>query len=311
MHPLTTVEIAKISPEPLFQTRFLSDDRPLKTSIQNFGVFYPPRLLKQGDQLKMIDGSVRIKISKEAGHKDIVCFVYENSQLDIPNAFLMCLELNHWSRKFNIVEKAYFIKAAHEIYGGQNIPKAFWAITDVLQNIRAIHQYQDVLRLPEIVQKYAINNHIPLPVILGFLKFPKDEIERIATQLFILPLNQNKLFEILNLLADISKQEMASPFSIIEGILPEMELEFNAQKKEQLLRQILHKRRNPLYEGKLAEFENKVKKIPINTTTKITPSPFFEENFIEVSTRFTSPEDINTFIAALKHENWSYFFKQK
>lgn len=311
MHHLKTVEIESISREPLFQTRFLSDDRPLKTSIQNFGVFYPPRLLKKGDELKIIDGSVRIQISKEAGHKEISCFVYEDSQLDLPNAFLMCLELNHWSRKFNIVEKAYFVKAAHEIYGGQNIPKAFWAITDVSQNIRAIHQYKDVLKLPEVVQKYAINNHIPLPVILGFLKFPKDEIERIAAQFFILPLNQNKLSEILSLLADVSKQEEASPFSIIEGILPEMELEFNAQKKEQLLRQTLHKRRNPLYEGKLADFEDKVKKLPINTATKITPSPFFEENFIEVSTQFSSQEDINAFIESLKHQNWNHFFKQK
>jgi hypothetical protein len=307
MAKLLEIDTSRLPEEPLFPSRFGGDERLLKTSLQTYGLLRPARLLELPDGFGLIDGAMRVALAREIGMKKIPCHVHEAADLEIDGAFLLCVELNSWDRDFNIVEKAQLIRHAHEVYKGRMIPKIFWHSIKIPQNIRTIQQHKDLLRLPIKVQKYAVNNSIPLSVVLEFLKFRKDELEKLANQLFVLPLNQNKLAEILSLLQDICKHEERSPLNVLDQILPQLEAG-TAQQKEQKLRQVLHQMRNPHYEGKLKDFEEKVTKISAGEHTKITPAPFFEEKFVEINARIHGPEDLDALAAALKDENWKDLF---
>lgn len=309
MQTLKDVEVSTIPTEACFPTRFAGDSRQILSSIQSYGILHPPRLYVSGGKTRVLDGVERVKAAREIGLKRMLCHVYAEAHLSHQNAFLLSLELNRLSRTFNIVEKAQLIKTAHEVFIGSSIPKSFWATVEVNHNIRAVQQYRDLLKLPPMIQKYAINNGTPLPTILGFLNFKTSEIEKLAAQLFILPLNQNKLSEILSLILDVSKREERGSLAILESILPELELEFSPNHKEQKLRRLLQQRRNPHYEKRLEEFETRVKKIPVGDKTKVRPAPFFEDDYVEVTTKFYSQEDVNDFIASLKDKSWAGIIK--
>lgn len=308
MSQLEQIALADIG-KSLFSTRFQRDDRPLQSSIQKFGVLIPPVLVMIDQEWRVVDGMARIEFAKECGIEKLACFVSQVESEGLGNTFLHCLELNRWSRAFNIVEKAFILKMAHEIYGGLNIPKPFWELADINQNIRAIHQYKELLKLSHIVQKYAVTNNIALTVILGFLRFPAAEVEKVASQLFILPLNQNKIAEILGLLLDISKREETSPGKIMDGIMAELENESSAMAKEQQLRRLLHKRRNPNYENQLSDFEKKIKDLGISAAIRVAPAPYFENDSIEISTTLHSTSDLNELIKSLQTKNWSRLFE--
>lgn len=311
MQILKDIEVHTLTMGRCFPTRFGGDSRQLQSSIQTYGILHPPRLLRDGNQLLILDGFERIKVAREMGVKELTCYVYDQEHLSRQNAFLLCIELNRLSRPFNLVEKAQLLKAAHQLFSGSGIPKAFWTLTEIPHNIRSIQQFKALLKLPVTIQKYAVNNNTSLATILMFLNFKAEEVEKLAAQLFILPLNQNKLSEILNLLLDISKREEKSPQAVLDDMLPALELEFSPNQKEQKLRQLLQQRRNPRYEKRLANFEVMVKNLPINDKTRIQPAPFFEDDYVEVTTKFRSQEDVNNFISALQDASWTNLLKDK
>lgn len=245
MPKLLDFDTGRLPDERLFPSRFGGDERLLKTSMQAYGLLRPPRLWLRAGELTLLDGSMRLLLAREIGIKTVTCFVHETEELNLETAFLLCVEANSWDREFNGVEKGLIIQQAHEVFKGKIIPKIFWHSLKVPQNIRAIQQYKDLLRLPVSVQKYSVNNQVPIPVILEFLKFRKDEVEKVANKLFVFPLNQDKLAEILGLLLDICKREERSPLNVLEHALGQVGKEGSVQQKEAGLRHALNQMNNP------------------------------------------------------------------
>jgi hypothetical protein len=257
MPKLLDLDTGRLPDERLFPSRFGGDERLLKTSMQAYGLLRPPRLWIRDGELTLLDGSMRLLLAREIGIKTVNCFVHENNELDLEAAFLLCVEANSWDREFNVVEKGLMIQRAHEVFKGKIIPKIFWHSLKVPQNIRTIQQYKDLLRLPFIVQKYSVNNHVPLPVILEFLKFRKDEVEKVANKLFVFPLSQNRLAEILGFLLDICKQEERSPLNTLDHALGQIGNEGSAQQKEIRLCHVLNLMCKPNDEAPRKDFEAK------------------------------------------------------
>ena len=304
------IKVDKISQAPLFETSFNRDERPLQSSIQVHGIVSPPHLFQSADSLQVLDGMMRIKIAQQIGMDTITCFIHDAKNLEQNDAFMLCLELNRWCRTFNLVERALCIKTATQLFGGLKIPKSFWNMIDIKPNVRTIYQHKELLKLSPSIQKFAISNNIALSVILGFLRFPEDERDKIASQLFILPVNQNKLAEILITLNDIAKKEEITPSQILDETLLAIKSEKHPVTKEQLLRRTLQKRRNPHYEKYLTEFEHKLKALPIKTDIKITPPPFFEDSYVELNARLQSKEDITQLIEVLNNKVWSELIQE-
>lgn len=302
---IETVSIAQILPQPLFPLHFESDSRQLKTSLSTYGLLQPLVLFRTDEGLCVLDGWERLSLLKQAGQQDILARIHEPEDLDQAQAFLLYLELNHWHRPFNIVEKSQALKTAHTVFQGKSIPAVFWEVTEIPHNVRTAQQYRDFLQLPPVLHRFAVNNRMPLSTMLLFLRFKSHEIEALAELLCRLPLNPNRLTEILSLLIDLSRRDQRSALDVLQEVLPRLDLEKSPQQKEQVLRQILHKKRNPNYEARLKEFETVVKRLSLNEKTKVEPSPFFETDHVEVHTQFSSSADIELFLKLLQHPGWS------
>ena len=53
-----------------------------------------------------MDGWARVSIAKKSGISELNCFVCDATALEPMPAFLLCLELNRWSRDFNMYWKS-------------------------------------------------------------------------------------------------------------------------------------------------------------------------------------------------------------
>lgn len=289
-----------------YVSRFYRDDRPLQTSLQTYGLFQPPLLIKNADgTYDIVDGAARIEWCRVSNIPSVVCQVLDADEWDEKSLFIRILEINRWSRGFNLAEKAWCVKYAHDIFGGLSIPKSFWNIIGIKDNIKSIHQHKEVLKLPEIILKFAVTNNISAPIILGFLRFPRNEIEQIARYILVLPVNQNKLAEILGHLWDISRREETSPLKILDDFVSQLEMELTQVQKEQKLRHMLQIRRNPHFESALKEFNDKVNLLTLDKNTKVAPSPFFEDDSVEIQAKIRTQADLDQLRKSLSDENWN------
>lgn len=289
---------------PLFTFRFGRDDGELKASIQEHGLLNPPKLLRSHNQLSIIDGTARIEAARDCGIDPINCFVFDHDHLDKKAAFLLCLEANGWDRDLNLVEKAHVLMTAQSLFGEEGIPQEVFHGLQIKRTATTLKHYGDLLRLPVVVQRYATDRSIALSVVLGFLRFTSADVEKLASLLFQLPINQNKLLEILDLLYDISKRDDTSASSLLTEVLEGVKQESHPHKKEQLLRAALQAKKNPLYDTQLSEFKGKVRKLSNRQNTKISPAPYFEDDYIDIQSRLSSQKDLKELIQTLNNEEW-------
>jgi len=297
------ISLNLIENAPLWNTHFSRTDDELSESVKEFGVLIPISVLKKEQKYYVIDGMARYSICELLKKEEIDCRVYNEDELNDEKGFLLCLELNKWSRDFNTVEKAYCLKVADEIFESRDCPDSFWLLVGIKNNARTIQQYRDLLKLSDKVLEYSTLNHLSMSVTLTFLRFKNEDVDSMIHELSLFSLNQNKLAEIVNALYDISREEKKSALVVLQEALSENENESDVLKREQGLRNHLKLKRNPLYEARLNEFESKVKSLPLNKKCKISPAPYFEDDYIEISTRFRSQKDINDFAENLKNGN--------
>lgn len=306
-YTLQTIDLQNIV-GPLFPTRFLGDPRLLMSSVQTFGILTPPILYFYNDQYWIIDGASRLSIAQQTHSPKVLCFVYSAENMSMSEAFLLCLERNRWSRQFNLVEKSLLLQEAHRVFSGHKIPKIFWDLVEISQNVKTVQNHKDLIKLPETILKYCVNNNIALHTILLFQKFPREELEKIAAKLFVLPLNQNKLNEILSMLVDLSLKEQISAVKILEEIIQTLGQHAPTNRIEQL-RNFLQQRRYPHYHQTLSQFETKIKNLPITSQVKVEPAPFFEDDYIDIHARLNNRSDFSEFVNALRDKKWESFFK--
>lgn len=306
---LTHVNCAEINKQPLFHTRFAGEPSQLKPSIKNFGILYPLRLWHSQKCLHIIDGVERFNVAGELGLNAVPCIVYNDNQLSEQDAFLLCLELNRLSRGFNDVEKALCLQHAEGSFGAETIPSLFWDIVGLKKDDRVMHNARELLKLPKVILEYAVSHHIAVSVILNFLRFDNSEIEKLASQILPLSLNQNKLSEILGLLFDITRREKFSVSEILDQALQHLSEQTDAMQREGRLRAYLQQRRHPLLKDKLEKFAAKLKSLPMKEDTKVSPAPYFEDDYIDLRTRLHNANDINALIELLKKKEFYNLIK--
>lgn len=309
-YQLQQIPCTHIGP-PLFAVRLYRDDRELSTSIQNFGILNPPRVMAHDRVFWILDGHARIEASRKTGATHISCLVCDEGFSDLGQTFLHCLELNSWDREFNVAERALCLQQAQKLFTGPTIPKHFWDIVGINEDIRTVHQHKEFLKLPDVIQKYAVVHDIPLQVILNFLRFPPAQIENIAAQLFLLPINRNKLAEILSLLLDVTKREGLMPLDILNAFLKTLEGEKNLFKKEERLRELLSQRRRPEYSRHLQNFQSTIEELSLGDSVQVEPSPFFEDESITLKAKLHSLKDRDELIKKLQNKGWEKMLKMK
>ncbi len=302
--------LADLPMKALFAVRFYADCRELQSSLQKWGVLSPIHVFDNAGQRFILDGWQRVDFLRQQNFLgQVPVIVHQADVVSMTDAFLIFIELNVALRPFNIVEKAMLIKKAQELFLGQAWPKSLVTALGVPFQPGPLKEYRDLLKLPQFVLKYAVHNATPLHVVLKFLDFAPDDIEKLANQLFVYPFNQNKLSEILDLLQDLSRRECVPASQIFQDVLSEISGSGLAQQKEKLIRETLKKRKNPRFEAQMQHFLQKTKNMPLGAQTSVAPAPFFEDDYVEVKSRVYNQDDIKSLIQVLTHQAWDEIFE--
>lgn len=306
---LQKISIQTIIKAPLFNFRYHGDDSKLVASIQKHGVLCPPHLLERGDGYHIIDGARRVELSQKNTTADLFCLVYDKYAVDEKMAFLLCLELNLCQRPFNLIEKARCMQIATDLFGDCDMPAVIWDVVGA-RSLKVCKQYALFHTLPLSVQRYAVENNFPLGIVLGLCQIPQDEIESVALHFMSLHLNQNKFSESVELVGEISKREGVTPLKVVEDTMKKASADLQGQ-PGQIFLNLLRQRRMPLYHEKLESFESLVRKLPINQYTRVSPAPFFEEGYVDVSTRIYSKKDLDELANLFQSESWLELIERK
>ena len=303
MPELKTVSLSQLKKTPLFNLSFYRDARQLETSIKHHGILAPLTLIKSENDFIILDGMSRYLVAKDLEQEKIPALVYDKETLSTKQALLIYLELNFFSRGFNDIERALCLKTALTVYGShKNIPLSFWTLIGIKPTAKSLFLYQQATKLPASIQKHVVTNALPVSSVIGFLKFPEQDRERVARQLLFLPLNQNKTAEILLLLNDLARRDDSLPSEIIHDILSKFEHKQQPQQIEQALRAELKKRRFPKIQERENLFENNKKALPQHPSLHIDHAPFFEQAYIELKVRISSEQDINHVKDTMTHK---------
>lgn len=297
-----------IQPSLVFPTRFFPSSGDLKHSIKEFGILRPVCVFKTEKELCVLDGGERLKIAREENFSEIPCAVLEGTSLK--EAFFLSLEFNRWDRSFNLIEKALLLAEAHQIFEG-DIPERFWDLIDLAFRPQLFQQCREILALPQVIKENIATCNLPLATTLQFFLFPQKHREELGKRLFRLPMNANRLSEILEWLHDISLREGVDVLDLWDQVFSKIFGKDPLQKQEQSFREVLQKRKNPHYSEKLKAFQKFVSPLPFDhKKTRFAPAPFFEDDFVEVTTRFFSVEDVSSFCKTLQGGAWEEFFKK-
>ena len=297
----------ELKAKTLFTTRFLHDTANLKSSINNLGILTPIVIISKENEWHIIDGEARFLIANELGISIPAQII--DTEFNLTQLFTYCLELNHLARSFNIIEIAHLLKQAGDFYP-KDLPQHLVECLGLQKQPKALHQYLSLLKLPLKVQEYAVTHKTSLNAMLTLLKLPKAEIEPITEILFTMPLNQNKLTEIITNLWDISKRNQSTPLSVLKSSLSSIGEINDANSRERLLRDDLHQKRHPRLMAMKQDFKEKTKSLPKNNKIKIEPAPFFNEDYLEIQAKLSGQEDLNLLISFLQHKAWNELLEE-
>ncbi len=306
--PITFCDPKTIDKTPLFGWRFLSPlpADGLTPALQKWGVLHPVLLYQKPEGIFVLDGIRRLDLAQNLGLPEIPVRVFCSTDLPIAAAFLLSIQLNAVSG-FNEVEKALILQTAQEIFATQNFPDELWRGLGLGQHQR--QDYQDLLRLPPLLRQNLVSQNWPLRVALKFLDFGPDDQNQLAQTLLPWPLNANKLGEILDLLQDLKRREHASASRILQDVLAQLPVSGAPEQKEKQLREQLRQRKNPHYDRQMREFSQTIKPLTAQPHTQIAPTPFFEDDAVEIKSRLLNQNDRRRLIELLQNPAWEKILK--
>lgn len=282
----------------LFPIHAFHDNRALQASLQSYGQLQPILIAQVDGQTIVVDGVQRLQALKDLSIAKVQCLEVD-ANLSVCDLFEMWFDLHQKDTHWNAIEQSRMLELAESLY--DKVPSWFWKKVSFKKNIRVIHLIRDLVKLPQNIQKHIAQSDYSPFVAAQFLRLPKDDLEKTSARLFQLPLNQNRLGEILQLLADVSLSQEKKPSEIIDEIFKESKQDL-PQKKEAHLRQALKSLKNPRYSQVMQEFEENSKSLALPQGAQIQSAPYFEDDYITLQTRIRNEDDLKLLVNSLQSE---------
>lgn len=303
----TEVYLISINPQPLFNLSFGHHQDKLVDSINQFGLLTPLILRKnsqQGNDFHIIDGSQRFLALNQCGIKKVSCVIYSSEALNDHQAFQLALEVNQWVRSFNLMEQALILKQALE-FNDHEIKKLTYSLFN-LQHDKQAKEIVGLLNLPDEIKFYIIKNNLSFKVASLLNQFEKEDCFDLFNQLKELPLNQNNLKIVLELVFEISRRDEENPAEIFK--LANDLQEQNLFTKIELIKQNLFLKRYPVYQSQVNHFNQSLKELKLEEGIQVAKSPSSDNDFMEVKFRLSSDQQRQKIVEELKKEGWKKLF---
>jgi ParB family chromosome partitioning protein len=277
----------------------------LQQSIQKVGLLQPVCLRKHERGWQIVFGARRILACKELGWQKIPAQVYTAEELTVERALDFSFEEDIRQRELNPVEKARVLAKFFQL-ANWDFPRLVQEVAPRLglpPSIEMVKNYLALLNLEEQHQIAVANGALTPAHAFQLEQLKSDERFVIFEEVFKkCRANLNEGRELIENLTDLkiilkkSVKEILSIKTISEFLNSSNK---SPREKCNMLRGELKKLRYPQLTKLEERFSHSLKSLGLKGNIQIRPSPFFEENHLDVSFRAKNLDELNQTVQSM------------
>jgi len=267
-----------------FRFSYHFDLKKLLISIKKVGLVCPLVVVKRDSpKYVLVSGWKRVLACLELSLTHVP--VYLLDEKDDCRAFLLCLYENWAARNFNILEKAEILLKLNGFVGDEKkIVKQFFPLLDIPATLTYFDTYLKIAQLGPTWKKINFKKKIFLASVQLLTEFsPEDRVPLLP---LILPLNVNKLKQVLEDLYDLSKKTGDSTKVLLSApeILSVSQSEnLSSLQKAEKIRSLLRAKRSPTLSSWKKSFDTSLKKARLSKEVDFDTASFFEDGEFTVT----------------------------
>lgn len=241
---VSVVKIDQISPDEKFRYGEDRENPVLEDSVETEGILIPIWLCRL-DELVIVDGFERFRISRKNGFKEIPVVIFPKNNLEI--VFLRGLHLNFVNRKMSSVEKlnAYFLALENFSLGTAR------AVADLLQ-LRHVPKIEEIIQkvhnFPRPFRRYFHQQNLSLRMLGKLADYNFVNYRQWFELAKLLNFNQSEIAVLLEEVRDICLREAVPPATLF-GHMSLNEIaggKLTPQQKIRRIKKQVHERRFPV-----------------------------------------------------------------
>jgi ParB/RepB/Spo0J family partition protein len=275
-------------------------------SIQKRGLITPCLLrrkeTKPGYQIVM--GFRRLEICKNLDFISIKAFVVDPREMDDEEALLTALYENLSTRGLNVIERSKIMGMLERHLGWKRdrVVKEVLPGMDIQPSTALVDAHLSLLRLIDPLKQFILDEEVTLTNAVRLSPFSHEDQHYLAMVLPRLKLNENILKEFLIFLDELMRREGISLPLILEqaGVLEVVKDDgISKHQRTQRVRKAIWTERYPMLSRMKEEFEGLKKELHLPPEISLKHSPYFEEEGLRVSFRFSEAKKFKEVIKRL------------
>lgn len=287
------VSLGEIEDRERYSISFPQESEALKVSLREVGLLEPLLLRQTEEGFELVCGAKRLKALEELGHKEAEARVFRAGELTEGQAVRMAVAHN-LPHGLNLMEKARAAERLERLGVPQEEVIGRWLPLMGLQPHKGLWaKLKALLRLPEGIQTYLVEQGLSLSASLEFLPFEAEELEALEGMLRSLRPGENKLKEVLRHLLEVSRREGISAACLLEQAreIWDQRERPRVQRLEGL-RRWLRRRRYPRFSSLEEEFRKFKASLHLPPEVAFHHPPFFEGEEFRIELRFRDREGL-------------------
>ena len=267
-----------------FRLSFPVSDRLLSSSIEQVGILKPLILLR-GRPFLVISGFKRLYAAERLGLRSVPSMIVD---VDEKRAILIAIHENI-RRGLNAVEKAHALQMMVRAGFDWSAISQVMRLLSIDPRDRFLQLFLNVSHAEEEVKTFIASRNMMRRNMEALLSFEAEERLQIVRMLSKMRLTEASLLEILTMLM-LAKTKLGHiPFSRLSGSVEvgELRAELKRMTQPELCR----------LEASLRE---RMARLSLSAGAKVLSDSFFERDYIEISFRIKSPDDLERAIEDLR-----------
>lgn len=264
------------------------DISELKDSIKCIGIINPPTLRKYNSTYQIVCGWKRIESCLELDIKHIFSRVYEYGEISDEK----CLNLLYHDnvQRIGDIEKSELLSKYIDLIdlNEQQLREEVFPILQIHPSKKSIEKFIKLTKLQREIRDAYYSGEISQEqcVLLSVLDESGDAVDILKRIIIKYKLNNNESRETIRYLDEISKRDNITIGDVIDIV--ELRIEGNGN-KNRLRSEVASLRLSELFEIE-SLFKDKIERYKIPQEVKLTHSPYFEGNDLELRIKINSSD---------------------
>jgi len=274
------------------------DLSPVLSSIKEIGLINPPILRKNDKKYQIISGWKRILSCRELGFREILCKIYDTSELTDND----CLKVVFYDNRGNfsdleLAELIYLFKDSNSLDDKELIDEVL-PLLGILPNIKNLDKYLSLASLDRSIKKAFYEDKITIEQCQMLSELtPDNQVPILEHLLSRYNFNNNESRQVLQIIEEISLRDSISVNEVLA--LAENSID-NTKKDKNELRQELRKIRYPDLTRVEEKYKETVRELKLPKQINLFVNQFFETNDLEFKIKISSHEELSVLTEYLK-----------